>query len=85
MTQEEVYNKVIEDKTFSKVGNNQLKEYNLNTMRSPVVETKELTTVDIYNLKEEFDLYLEEREELNKDSFFLREKYKAFNEREMII
>lgn len=40
--------------------NSKFQEYNLNTMRSPVVETKELTTVDIYNLKEEFDLYLEE-------------------------
>lgn len=35
-----------------------LKEINLNTMRSPVVNTKALTEYDIYDLKQEFDRFL---------------------------
>jgi hypothetical protein len=38
----------------------ELKDYNLNTMQSPVVKTKELTTQDIYQSKHEFDLFLAE-------------------------
>lgn len=40
--------------------NPQLQEFNLNTMRSPVVETKELSTLEIYRLKEDFDKFLED-------------------------
>jgi len=37
-----------------------LKEINLNTMRSPVVNTAELTTNEIFDLKHEFDEFLKE-------------------------
>lgn len=40
--------------------NQELQKFNLNTMRSPVVATKELTTFEIYKLKMEFDKYLED-------------------------
>ena len=38
----------------------ELQEYNLNTMRSPVVETKELSSKAIYDIKKGFDEFLEE-------------------------
>lgn len=39
----------------------ELEAYNLNTMRSPVVETEKLTEKDIYELKQDFQLYVEEQ------------------------
>lgn len=51
---------VNEPESFEMELNHELQEYNLNTMRSPVVKTKELSTLDIYNLKEDFDTFLEE-------------------------
>ncbi|MFC4803616.1 B12-binding domain-containing radical SAM protein [Filifactor villosus] len=39
--------------------NKHFQEYNLNTMRSPVVETEELSTKEIYELKREFESYVE--------------------------
>lgn len=39
----------------------ELVDYNINTMRTPVVETKELSTLDIYREKEKFDLFLSEQ------------------------
>lgn len=38
----------------------ELEKYNLNTMRSPVVETKSLSTKDIYGLKREFEIYIDQ-------------------------
>lgn len=51
---------VNEPECFDVELNHELQEYNLNTMRSPVVKTKELSTLDIYNLKEDFDIFMEE-------------------------
>lgn len=51
---------VSEPDQFEITLHNELQEYNLNTMRSPVVETKELSTFQIYKLKEDFDTYIEE-------------------------
>ena len=37
-----------------------LQEWNLNTMRSPVVHTDELKTLDIYRQKHDFEMFLSE-------------------------
>lgn len=37
-----------------------LQNYNLNTMRSPVVATKELTTKEIYDAKRDFEMFIQE-------------------------
>ena len=38
----------------------ELEAYNLNTMRSPVVETEHLSTENIFELKQEFDDYIQQ-------------------------
>lgn len=40
--------------------NKELEKYNLNTMRSPVVETNSLSTKEIYELKRDFENYIEQ-------------------------
>lgn len=51
---------VNEPERFKITRKEELEAYNLNTMKSPVVETKELNTEEIYDLKQEFDAYMAE-------------------------
>jgi len=56
-------------KKFNIKINEELEKYNLNTMRSAVVETNKLSTKEIYNLKQEFESYIEQLyKEASKDA-----------------
>lgn len=52
---------VREPEQFDMKIHGELVDYSINTMRAPVVETKGLSTLDIYHEKEAFDLFLSEQ------------------------